>query len=774
MFKMKTKVNNYLLTIILTGIISFIFISYFYKDFIFHPNQYITADWGDGIKNYYTYAYHIKHDTSYVYFNGMNYPYGELHQFTDGQPFLSNSIKWLKNFFPTIDNYSIGILNFLMIFSICITCIFIALILFHFKLPPWFCALCALGIGLLAPQIHRIGGHLSLTYSFFFPLAWYLLFLFYKKPKWIYTLSLFIVNWVLLHIHPYLSIINIFFIIIYFVVYEIRNKNTGFNKLLLHTSVQTIAVIIAWLIKLELFDYHQNRPEDVFAFYATAQLDGVFVPNMGLFNKLLNKITLINIRWESWAYIGLLSILVLLILLVRLIKRLAENKKFDFFPSYMNDTLKISFIASLFVLLYAFGFPYKYGFKFLLNWIPALNQIRVTARFAWVFYFVINVFSVTLIYHFLKDKINNKGLRQVLLIIPALLIIFEGVEYHKYYSYKVTQSDNYFSKKTNNSVNQNIHKVINNIEISEYQAILPLPFYHIGSGKELEIIDENGYVKSLILSYHTGLPLIASNLSRTSVDETDNIKDMFKPPFIEKPIINRFNLKSILILITDKTKIRASEKWIIKKAQQVYIDSTIQLYKIHPKKFISYDISQIEDKLSAANQNIKDLNGFHPAPYKNGNFFFKGFSDSIPADTLLKYKAQKASNPGYHLLFEDKNELLNEGDEYKFSFWFYNKGQNKASIHCIVAQTNSKNKEKWTDHFNINTGMQIYDDWMLIIYKFTVLNDAKNVKILMYGEKNKDYPIYYDDLLIRKNDIDVYYKINDKILFENNYRIPVK
>ncbi len=770
---MKTKVNNYLLTIILSGIISFIFISYFYKDFIYHPNQYITADWGDGIKNYYTYAYHIKHDTSYVYFNGMNYPYGELHQFTDGQPFLSNSIILLKKFFPTIDNYSIGILNFLMIFSICITCIFIALILFHFKLPPWFCALSALGIALLAPQIHRIGGHLSLTYSFFFPLAWYLLILFYKNPKWIYTILLFIVNWTLLHVHPYLSIINIFFIIIYFVVYEIRNKKNVFNKLLLHTIVQTIAVIIAWVIKLELFDYHQNRPEDVFAFYATAQLDGIFVPNMGLFNKLLNKITLVNIRWESWAYIGLFSIIVLLILLVRLIKNLSVNKRFDFFPSYINNTLKISFIASLFVLFYAFGFPYKYGFKFLLNWIPALNQIRVTARFAWVFYFVINVLSVSLIYHFLKDKINNKLLKQALLIIPVLIILFEGVEYHKYYSYKITQSGNYFSKKTNSSVNKKVYKAIHNIDISEYQAILPLPFYHIGSGKGLEIIDEDGYVKSLVMSYHTGLPLIASNLSRTSIDEAGMIMDLFKPPFMEKPIIKNFNPKNILILLTDKTKLRPSEKWIIEKAKQVYNDSTLKLYKIHPKMFISYDISHIEDKLSTENQSIKDLSGFHPVSYNHKKFFFYGFGDSIPADTLMKSKAQKASQPGYHLLFEDKNDLLNEGDEYEFSFWFYNKGQNKTRIHCIVAQTNSKEKEKWTDHFNINSEIQINDDWKLIKYKFTVLNDAKNVKILMHGEKNKDYPIYYDDLLIRENELDVYYKINDDILFENNYRIPV-
>jgi len=45
----------------------------------------------DGAKNYYTVAYHIEHDSSYTWFNGMNYPYGEHAVYTDNQPLVSNA-----------------------------------------------------------------------------------------------------------------------------------------------------------------------------------------------------------------------------------------------------------------------------------------------------------------------------------------------------------------------------------------------------------------------------------------------------------------------------------------------------------------------------------------------------------------------------------------------------------------------------------------------------------------------------------------------------------
>lgn len=80
---MKLKQHQYVwvLLILACGITS-----YFYGKMLLHPNEYVFKSTGDGLKNYYTYAYHIKHDTSATEVEAMNYPYGENFLYTDNHP----------------------------------------------------------------------------------------------------------------------------------------------------------------------------------------------------------------------------------------------------------------------------------------------------------------------------------------------------------------------------------------------------------------------------------------------------------------------------------------------------------------------------------------------------------------------------------------------------------------------------------------------------------------------------------------------------------------
>ena len=48
---------------------------------------------GDGFKNYMTTNWHLAHDSSYVHYGGMNYPYGEHVLFTDNQPLFSAGLQ---------------------------------------------------------------------------------------------------------------------------------------------------------------------------------------------------------------------------------------------------------------------------------------------------------------------------------------------------------------------------------------------------------------------------------------------------------------------------------------------------------------------------------------------------------------------------------------------------------------------------------------------------------------------------------------------------------
>ncbi|MEZ5195305.1 MAG: hypothetical protein R2764_02545 [Bacteroidales bacterium] len=150
-----------------------IFVFGFYGKVFLSPNDYMFSAHGDAMKNYYTYAYHIKHDSSYIEFEGMNYPYGEHFLYTDCHPLVANSVKLVSGIFPGIVNYSVGIINFLMILSFFLTVFLLYVIFKYFRVGPIAGVMGAIGITLLSPQIFRMTGHLSLSYSFLFRLLFF-------------------------------------------------------------------------------------------------------------------------------------------------------------------------------------------------------------------------------------------------------------------------------------------------------------------------------------------------------------------------------------------------------------------------------------------------------------------------------------------------------------------------------------------------------------------------------------------------------------------------
>ncbi|MEO5906113.1 MAG: hypothetical protein ABIQ11_05270, partial [Saprospiraceae bacterium] len=90
--------------------------SYFSKIFSC-PSCYLFEDGGDGLKNYYTLAYYVKHDQGW-HFSGMNYPYGENIIYTDNQPILALTLRWVDQHITDMDNHVVGVLNMLLLIGL--------------------------------------------------------------------------------------------------------------------------------------------------------------------------------------------------------------------------------------------------------------------------------------------------------------------------------------------------------------------------------------------------------------------------------------------------------------------------------------------------------------------------------------------------------------------------------------------------------------------------------------------------------------------------------
>ena len=178
--------------VLLCGI-AFVLVCYF--PMVLNPNGYLFSSEGDGLKNYYTYAYHISHDTTLSEMEGMNFPYGENFLYTDGHPILSSALQKLNTISPFIGENAVGLLNVCMFLSMVLTFPVTFLLLKKFGISSWLAILFSIAIASLAPQVFRLQGHLALSYSVSIPLSW-LMYLHYRDSdkKWWWLLIAAIIS----------------------------------------------------------------------------------------------------------------------------------------------------------------------------------------------------------------------------------------------------------------------------------------------------------------------------------------------------------------------------------------------------------------------------------------------------------------------------------------------------------------------------------------------------------------------------------------------------
>ncbi|MEZ4907053.1 MAG: hypothetical protein R2771_05300 [Saprospiraceae bacterium] len=153
----------------LTLVLSAILLVFFYGKILVNPGEYIFATGGDGLRSYYGTYYHVKYDSDFGHSMSQNYPFGESMHFGDSQPLISDFMLLLKNLGFDYSNYTIAVINLMMILSIALGALVIFILLRNLGLPFLYSMLVANIIAFLSPQVDRMGG-IS---------AWYMCFIFH-------------------------------------------------------------------------------------------------------------------------------------------------------------------------------------------------------------------------------------------------------------------------------------------------------------------------------------------------------------------------------------------------------------------------------------------------------------------------------------------------------------------------------------------------------------------------------------------------------------------
>ncbi len=735
----------------------------FYHKVIFDPDAYFFNDRGDAVKNYFTYAWHIRHDTSCTHFQGMNYPYGEHILYTDNHPALSELLRTFSGGEGWLSDHSVGILNVAMILSLLLTLVTLYFLMLEFGISRAVALQLGIGMALLAPQVFRMTGHFALSYSFAIPLSWLILLkaLKQRKPVWPVVL-LFLTGLLWMFTHAYLGIMVTGFLIVTLIILLLgRSNRAGLGRRLLLLGVTVLPVLI-FQIFLRTTDSHAGRTANPSGFFLyNAEPDDLFVPHMGLIRATIDSLAggVVNQEWEARGYIGLAASVILLMALIVFLIRAFRPKRSAGSGIFSTDPdFRASMIAAIVLLAFAMGLPFKL-WPPLLDHFPVFKQFRATGRFVWPFFFTALIFSA-IVLHNLHLDLKAKKKRAVsigVIALVAVLNILEGMPYHREVSAAVTRSSNLFRRDL---LPGDLAQAVSAVDPAKYQAIISLPFYYYGSEAFSRPRQPEAVRNSMVLAYHTGLPLVNADLTRTSVSESKKIVQILTPDYYEKEIKRDIIDPRPFLVVRSGSVLTFNEQKLVAKAELIRQEGEIGLYELSVGALLGQ--SGTPSLLTGT-----------PSLF----FFYENF-ETYPSDTVFReIGAFSGKKAGKNTLAEFSPGTFEAGQDYHLSIWMYNAEPDALNLYFrLIVEEFDEAARQWHETvFFPEEAETIYGDWSLVEGVFRIQDPNNSVSIVTKGKKDSRAAFHADDLLIRKRGEDIVRPVDGgQAWFYNNHRIMME
>ena len=734
------------------------------------PNTVYFAGSGDGLQSYYGTLYHVLHDTTYARSYGMNYPYGEMVLFTGNQPVIANTIKFVSDHIVDISGYTIGILNLLMLFSIVLAALFIFLILRYFNLPVIVSVILGVVLPFLSPQIGRLGGHFSLAYVYFIPLMIYLLIRFYDHRT--YWISIIIGLVTLLAAFTHFYFLGFFGILLLFywmvLIINERSKFGNYRVFLPHIIIQIIVPVICLQLYSIINDPVTDRTSSPWGFlYYRAYPESVFLPIGKPYGRFLDNIMTFNhIDWEGWAYIGLVGLAGFVFILVRIGIKIWNKEFSSILRITDHKLLNIFFWASFAALMYSFGLPFILGLEGLLDHLGPVQQMRGIARFSWLFFYVINIVTFYLLWNWLKEK-RRSMTYWIILLVPLLFMFYDAWLNARSMEYYMNNRIPLLDDRENRLID---NQWMSEIDPNDYQAIIPIPYFHIGS----ENIWIEGRCESIkqtfIASIKTGLPTNGVLLSRTSIGQSFNNIEMMMEPYRHPSIIKDLpNQKPFLIIASKCDELNKGESYLLTKANYITENKLFALYSIHVNTL--NNLAWEQSKLVFTESNTKELipSGEFLLSDSSKGFFYNGFEESPVGQSYLGRSGYSGKMEEYNAIFHGNLPNSNNDTLFVVSFWLFDARKDLVPRSTIeFALTDSSGHLVQAEYRNLGNLYTVFDgDWVLLEYPVISRDPGSTLKVTVWNPNLRKETLYIDELLIRPLLMDVY-RITEGGVSKNN------
>ncbi|SNR28803.1 hypothetical protein SAMN06269173_10151 [Hymenobacter mucosus] len=720
-----------------------------------HPGGYLFSSIDDGIKNYYTAAWYVQHDTAW-WFSGMNYPFGEHVVFTDNQPPLAYVLGVFHRQGVALD--VVAVFNVLMLLAQLLSVPPLLALLRRCRLPAWYAALATGLIVLLAPQLERMLGHYALSYSCVIPLLWYALVrateTTTRRPGLWYAAYATLTT-VFGFLHPYYLAISALLLLAHSAVAwwqrpkALRGRpSVGFWLRVLATVAVPMVLFQASLALTDPFA--ADRPTNPYGFFAySSSVWSVFFPVETPVREAWQRVFHTpDPSWEGQAYVGLVATLITLATLVRVGQRLRRRQWRRLRWPALPPVLRVSLWAGLLILLFSMGWPFRWGLEGLLNFLGPIRQFRSIGRFAWIFYYFYSVYAAYALYQGFR-WLRQRGRKEVATgVLSACLLLWavEGVFNTAHKSYRILHPERGRGRTlsaTSTTYPQRLRQA--GRQAQEFQALVPLPFYLLGS--EVFSIghgDKSSY-ESMRASLEMGMPLAATMLSRTPLYQAQATGQLLSHPAIDKPVLAHYpDQRPLLVLVAAGEELDSTEASLLARAHIFYRDSTVWLAEL--------PISQLENRpaltasfrqqraqliarpgywASASAPQIVHLGFDTPAQEPS----FSG-ADKLPA--FQGGSAQGLRKNGFFLL----NQPQQQAGWYEASIWAYARTTDLPTLHGSLLSATGAVLDSAQAHTKYSP--DILGDWVRLTVRLRVRQPGQRLRFWMRGRK-----VWFDEFELR-------------------------
>ena len=765
-----SKINSKL-WLAISILFSILLVIYSFSYVVITPWHILPNIGGDGAKNNFTFLYHSLYGKGY-WFDGMNYPYGEHIVFTDGIPVLSVFFALIKNV-PV--ETALSTLWWLFGISYVVSILFLYLILNKFKVKPLLSIIFSSLIGIFTPQIFGLQGHYGLGFAHLIPMVFYWSVCYFENQKIRYPIYIFFTGLFSAFIHPYFGGVVFIWTLFYAIGCFLTSKDILRLKLkmALPILISGISILIFVGIIMKLTDPIKDRPITPYGMlvYCTTG-NQIFTSSITPFWKYLREKSIFKDSSEGsegYTYLGLVVLLVVVISFIRglVFKVKKKNNKLII---YNNQFSTIWLFIALASLLFAMGVPFVWDMEWLTNYLSVFKQFRTLGQFSWIFYYIITIYGVVVLVKWYDYFIFNKKyfIGYLIIIISIGIWSWEASSYVQITRHAAeTAKLNYDIVFPKTEQNWTDYFKEHHLDRKDFQAILALPYYHVGTDKFW--VGKDGGA-GLCIAYNAALqlklPIIDVLLSRSSWGQAAKQLKLFAGPYTEKSMLHEINANiPFLLMQYEEDSLNIDDKYLLKSSEYIGHFSRCNLYAFFPSRLLHNDM-KFRDSINKIASFLKL--GSDTCIGLNNSYYINHFDSLKNKITFLGTGAQKVITENEYNLATIPISNSYTKNIYEFSCWLLLDSTNYRSPYFLLELLDNNNNIINTITVLTKESVDSHNMWFRAFKYFEIDTNCKYIRCRLMNHPN---PAYYalDELMVRPVETLIISKsYNGKIMVNNH------